>query len=194
MKGEPIELPVILAAFYGMRRSEIVGLKWNCIDFEKKTISIQHVVMDIYLDGHLVTIEKDKTKTKSSTKALPLVKPFEAALIELKEKQKLCGNAYSKDYLEYILRDKMENRIKPGYVSQHFRIVLTKNNLKLIRFHDLRHSCASLQYANGVDLKAIQEWLGHSTITTTANTYTHFDFSKKVQSAEAIMGNYPAQT
>ncbi|MEY8431374.1 tyrosine-type recombinase/integrase [Lachnospiraceae bacterium 48-42] len=51
-----------------------------------------------------------------------------------------------------------------------------------------------MQYANGVDLKAIQEWLGHSTITTTANTYTHFDFSKKVQSAEAIMGNYPAQT
>lgn len=48
-------------------------------------------------------------------------------------------------------------------------------------------------HANGVDLKAIQEWLGHSTITTTANTYTHFDFSKKVQSAEAIMGNYPAQ-
>ena len=54
VKGDPIELPVILAAFYGMRRSEIVGLKWNCIDFEKKTISIQHVVTDIYLDGHLV--------------------------------------------------------------------------------------------------------------------------------------------
>ena len=110
-----------------------------------------------------------------------------------KQQQKLCGNAYNTDYLEYVLRDKMGNRIKPGYVSQHFRIVLTKNNLKLIRFHDLRHSCASLLYANGVDLKAIQEWLGHSTITTTANTYTHFDFSKKVQSAEAIMGNYPAQ-
>ena len=143
MKGEPIELPVILAAFYGMRRSEIVGLKWNCIDFEKKTISIQHVVTDIYLDGHLVTIEKDKTKTKSSTRTLPLVKPFEDALIKLKEQQKqqqkLCGNAYNTDYLEYVLRDKMGNRIKPGYVSQHFRIVLTKNNLKLIRFHDLRH-------------------------------------------------------
>lgn len=197
VKGDPIELPVILAAFYGMRRSEIVGLKWNCIDFDKKTISIQHIVTDIYLDGHLVTIEKDKTKTKSSTRTLPLVKPFEDALIALKEQQrqqqKLCGNAYNKDYLEYVLRDKMGNRIKPGYVSQHFRIVLTKNNLKLIRFHDLRHSCASLLYANGVDLKAIQEWLGHSTITTTANTYTHFDFSKKVQSAEAIMGNYPAQ-
>jgi site-specific recombinase XerD len=84
VKGDPIELSVILAAFYGMRRSEIVGLKWNCIDFDKKTISIQHIVTDIYLDGHLVTIEKDKTKTKSSTRTLPLVKPFEDALIALK--------------------------------------------------------------------------------------------------------------
>lgn len=98
-------------------------------------------------------------KLSSSTRTLPLVKPFEDALIELKEQQKqqqqkLCGNAYNKDYLEYVLRDKIGNRIKPGYVSQHFRIVLTKNNLKLIRFHDLRHSCARLLYANGVDLKA----------------------------------------
>ena len=52
-----------------------------------------------------------------------------------------------------------------------------------------RHSCASLLYANGIDLKAIQEWLGHSTITTTANTYTHFDFSKKIQSAENKKGS-----
>lgn len=93
-------------------------------------------------------------KLSSSTRTLPLVKSFEDALIELKEQQKLCGNAYNKDYLEYVLRDKIGNRIKPGYVSQHFRIVLTKNILKLIRFHDLRHSCASLLYANGVDLKA----------------------------------------
>lgn len=59
VKGNSMELPVILAAFYDMRRSEIVGLKWNCIDFEKKTISIQHIVTDIYLDGHLVAIEKE---------------------------------------------------------------------------------------------------------------------------------------
>jgi len=63
---------------------------------------------------------------------------------------------------------------------------------KYIRFHDLRHSCASLLYAKEVDLKSIQEWLGHSTINTTANIYTHFDFSKKVASANAIMTNFPS--
>ncbi|MFZ7133231.1 MAG: site-specific integrase [Eubacteriales bacterium] len=81
--------------------------------------------------------------------------------------------------------------MKPNYITQHFAIVLKNNGLKKIRFHDLRHSCASLLYANGVSLKEIQEWLGHSDISTTSNIYTHLDFSSKIASAEAIMGVYP---
>lgn len=195
VKGDPVEIPVILAAFYGLRRSEIVGLKWQCVDFVKKTITIQHVVTDIYLDGRKQTIAKDKTKAKSSTRTLPLVEPFEVALVQMYKRQKaekfLCGDSYSQDYLDYILKDKMGERMKPAYISDHFKLILRKNDLRIIRFHDLRHSCASLLYANGVDLKSIQEWLGHSTISTTANIYTHFDFSRKVNSANAILGNYP---
>lgn len=195
IKKDPLEIPVLLAAFYGMRRSEVLGLKWSMIDFEQKTITINHVVTDAYLDGHIIRVVKDKTKTKSSTRTLPLIAPFEASLLKLKEQQAkdmlLCGKSYCKDYLDYINRDKMGERMKPGYISQHFDIIIKNHGLKDIRFHDLRHSCASLLYANEVDLKAIQEWLGHSTITTTANTYTHFDFSKKVQSANAIMAIYP---
>lgn len=195
-QNDPLEIPVLLAAFYGMRRSEVLGLKWDMVDFEKKTITINHVVTDAYIDGHIVRVVKDKTKTKSSTRTLPLVAPFEAALLKLKEQQaedmRICGKSYCRDELEYINRGRTGNRMKPDYLSQHFKIVINKNGLKDIRFHDLRHSCASLLYANGVDLKAIQEWLGHSTITTTANTYTHFDFSKKVASANAILSSFPA--
>ena len=82
--------------------------------------------------------------------------------------------------------------VKPGYLTQHFPLILQKNGMRKIRFHDLRHSCASLLYANGVSLKEIQEWLGHSDISTTSNIYTHLNFTSKVASANAILGVYPS--
>lgn len=194
-KGDPLEIPIILAAFYGMRRSEVLGVKWSSIDLEKKTIRVEHVVTDIYLNGHTIHIEKDKTKSKSSTRTLPLVKPFEEALIrrkaEIEYNMSICGSSYCMEYSDYLNVDKMGNRMKPGYVSQHFKLILQKNGLRQIRYHDLRHSCATLLYDNGVDMKSIQEWLGHSTIATTANLYTHFDYSRKELSANAILANYP---
>ena len=100
-------------------------------------------------------------------------------------------DCYCEDYLDYIYVDAMGKLIKPDYFTQHFDLFLKKNGLKKIRFHDLRHSCASLLYANGVPLKDIQEWLGHSDIGTTSNIYTHLDYSNKISSANAILDVYP---
>lgn len=190
-KGDLIELPVMLAAFYGLRRSEVLGLKWDAIDFEKKTITIRHTVTQTTLDGKSVIIEKDRTKTKSSYRTLPLVKPFEDALLRKKaeqaENRRLCGKCYDKSHLDYINVNEMGKLISPGFLTQHFPLVLERNGMKKIRFHDLRHSCASLLYSNGVALKDIQEWLGHSDISTTSNIYTHLDYSSKVASANAIL-------
>ena len=88
----------------------------------------------------------------------------------------------------------MGRLITPGFLTQHFPLVLERNGMKKIRFHDLRHSCASLLYSNGVALKDIQEWLGHSDISTTSNIYTHLDFSSKVSSANAIVSIFPENT
>ena len=181
-----------------MRWSEIVGLKWDAIDFKRKTISIQYTVTEVNLgdDNGNVIVEKERTKFKKTRRTLPLVKPFEDLLVKMYFEQKrnksLSGNCYCQDYLEFIYVNELGERIKPGYLTQHFPILLKNNNMRRIRFHDLRHSCASLLYANGVSLKQIQEWLGHSDVSTASNIYTHLDYSSKISSAaNAILSVFP---
>ena len=97
---------------------------------------------------------------------------------------------YNYDYEDYIYVNPMGERVKPGYLTQAFPEFLESHGMRRIRFHDLRHSCATLLYVNVVALKDIQEWLGHSDISTTSNIYTHLDFNSKVASAQAIMPYY----
>ena len=189
-RGTPLELPVMLAAFYGLRRSEVVGLKWDAIDFENKTIAIRHTVTAFAEKGRRIEVAADTTKTASSRRTLPLVPAFQTKLAALKEEQEknriLCGRSYCTDYLGYVLVDAMGNRLKLSYISTAFPALLKRNGLRPIRFHDLRHSCASLLLKNGVPMKQIQEWLGHIDFSTTANIYAHLDAGSKLTSAQAM--------
>lgn len=76
--------------------------------------------------------------------------------------------------------------MRANYLTSAFPKFLESHGLRRMRFHDLRHSCASLLLANGVPLKLIQEWLGHSDFSTTANIYAHLDYSAKITSAQAM--------
>ena len=175
-----------------MRRSEVIGLKWDAIDFDNKTITIKHTIQETQVDGKYTLVACDTTKTKSSCRTLPLVDPYEKMLLRMKsnqaENRRLCGSYYNQNYLDYIFVNEIGEIIKPGYVSAHFADVLEKHNMPRIRFHDLRHSCATMLFAQGVPMKEIQAWLGHSTIGTTANIYTHLDENSKINSANAIIG------
>ena len=142
-KGTLIEIPIFLGAFYGLRRSEALGLKWDAIDFQNNTITIRHTVTSCNLDGKHIQIAQDTTKTKSSMRTLPLVPVFKEKLLKLKEQQeeykRVCGRCYNKKYLEYICVDEMGTLISPHYLTASFPKLLEKNNLRHIRFHDLRH-------------------------------------------------------
>ena len=100
--------------------------------------------------------------------------------------RRLCGKSYNREYLGYLCVDEIGNIIRPNYVSEQFPKLLEKNGLRSIRFHDLRHSCASLMVMNGVSMKQVQEWLGHSTFSTTADIYAHLDYKSKQGSAGVI--------
>jgi integrase len=189
LEGDPMRIVVILTAYYGLRRSEVLGLKWDAIDFADKKIVIRHKIIENKLKGG--TLEGlDVMKTKSSYRTLPLIGEIEKYLLDEKERQaemqRVLRNSYNKKYLDYVCVDAVGELIRPQYATEHFKVILKRNNLKIIRFHDLRHSCASLMLANKVPMKMIQDWLGHSDMSTTANIYSHVDIASKVESALII--------
>ena len=190
LRGTKLELPVLVAAFYGFRRGEVMGLKWDAIDFERGTISIKRTVTVTKADGVYREVEQQSAKTKSSLRTLPLVGSFREIFMQVKEAQELnkqlCGNCYNYEYDGFVFVDEMGDRMRMDYLTSQFPKFLERHGLRRMRFHDLRHSCASLLLANGVPLKHIQEWLGHSDFTTTANIYAHLDYSSKISSAQAM--------
>jgi integrase len=155
------------------------------------SLPIDFLPLDFNLDGKSVEFSKDRTKNVSSLRTLPLVPVFREKLLELKKQQEanraLFKRSYRTDFLNYIYVDEMGERIKPGYITTRFPIILEQNHMRIIRFHDLRHSCASLLLVAGVSMKAIQEWLGHNTFATTADIYAHLSFKSKITSANAMI-------
>lgn len=142
------------------------------------------------MDGKYTVIASDTTKTKSSRRTLPLITPVRNMLLALHEQQaankRLCGKSWCKADEEYLCLNAAGERIKPSYLSRQFSNVLEQNGLRHIRFHDLRHSCATLLLSHHISMKQIQEWLGHSDFSTTANIYAHLDAEAKQQSARTI--------
>ncbi len=183
-------VPILLAAYYGLRRSEVLGVRWDSIDFEKKTIAIKHKVINGCAAGQDGLLLMDEMKTKSSRRTLPLLPTPERVLLETKARQeeyrRACRKGYCTKYLEYVCVDSLGNLLSPAFLSVHFSCLLQKNGLRHIRFHDLRHTCASLLVAKGVDMKRIQLWLGHSNFSTTADIYAHLDFASKRETGAVI--------
>ena len=190
LRGTKLELPVLVAAFYGFRRGEVLGLKWDAIDFERGTISVIRTVTTITVDGKQTENEQQSAKTKSSLRTLPLIGSFREYFLQVKEAQELnkqvCGNCYNHEYDGFVFVDELGERMRANYLTSAFPKFLEDHGLRRMRFHDLRHSCASLLLANGVPMKQIQEWLGHSDIGTTANIYSHLDYKSKITSANVM--------
>lgn len=186
IREEPLYPLVKITALYGLRRSELLGLKWDSIDFDANRLTIRHTVSKV-----TKPVEKDKTKNASSFRSFPLVDEakaiFLAAKAAEKENRKLFGKAYHEN--EYVFKWDDGHSYSPDYISQQFAKLLRKYDLPHIRFHELRHSCASLLLNSGFTLKDVQEWMGHADIKMTADIYGHLDTARKQTMAAKLSGS-----
>lgn len=202
-QGDPISVPIFLASFYGLRRSEILGLKWSSIDFQRQTITISTTVVREQNNGRMdVVVRENTTKTDYSLRVLPLCPYTYQYLTQLRQHQQsqqaLCGSCYNPHYLDFVCVDGMGMLLQPDFVSQRFQQILNYHGLRRIRFHDLRHSCATIMLYLGYSMKDIQTWLGHSNYNFTADTYVHSAPEAHVEMAgafsEKICGLMPSSS
>lgn len=163
-----LELPIILASGLGLRISEILGLTWNNIDFNDFTITIDKIT--VRDKGQVILKEP---KTESSIRTISAPKEIILMLKQLKKDRLAAKLRGEKSHRELIFYDKNLNPIAQDVLSKKFRYFLQENNLKHIRFHDLRHSHVTMLIDAKVPIKVISERVGHSNVNTTLNIYSH---------------------
>lgn len=182
--GTEIEIPVTLALTLALRRSEVIGLRWSAIDFENDVVHINHTC--IIQDNKPKYV--DLTKNTSSHADMYLSKSVKEYLKSVKQRQENDKKFYGKGYTDsdYVCRHSDGSLIKPNYVSQNFPKFLEANNLKRIRFHDLRHISGSIVLNSTGDLKLTSEYLRHSSIQVTGDIYSHVDLGRKKAAADIL--------
>ncbi len=189
-KKTNLEFAVYMGAYYGLRREEICGLKWDAVDFQYKTITIKHTVIETSNGKEYQLYLKDTTKNKSSFRTLPLSDQTVDMLLKMKTRQEkmkiLFGNRYNHEFDDYIYVFENGDLVRPGWITACFKRLLEDNNMPHIRFHDLRHSCATLLRHQGVPMEDISKWLGHSNLLTTEQVYAHYDDMKKGGTLKAL--------
>ena len=187
IKGHRFELEMNLALFYGFRRSELLGLRFSVIDFDNNTILVNTKITSSEKEK---LVPKQKMKNDSSYRIMPLLDSIKKLIIQrmerIKKDKHFFKSIYTKKWEGFVCVGENGELIKPDRVTRTFRKLINECGLKKIRLHDLRHSCATLLYEQDIQLKDIQMWLGHSDIQTTANIYSHFDYTRKEKTGKII--------
>ena len=177
---------VYVTLYYGLRKSEALGLRWQAVDFEANTITVNHTVV-----GGSRVIRQDATKSYSSRRTYELLPDVKRMLLRLKAQQedyaRRLGSGYH--HSDYIFTHNNGIPYDPGNLTRSFKRALARHGLPPMRFHDLRHSTASILVDKGWDINSIKEWLGHADIATTANIYAHISHRRKVSLAKSLEGS-----
>jgi len=175
---------IIVLLYTGMRMGELLGLKWNNIDFQNNTLKITNSVVTIKnrsksnkIKTKWIVLDQDSTKTKSGERIIYLNHKATEALQEI---QKINPNS------EYVMSTSNNKIYYPRNLDRMFRNILTRCNIEPCGLHSLRHTFASMLFKKGVDVKTVSELLGHSDVSVTYNTYIHLIKEQKQQAVSLL--------
>ena len=170
-RGTPLDALLLVALTTGMRHGELLALRWADVDFEKGTVFVHRTVSRIGSYG----LVESEPKTKSSKRRIVLPTVATAALqkhqAEQVQAKKIAGDSWQDKGIVFC--DVNGGFLESKTVLRRFRKLLQQANLPRIRFHDLRHSAATILLSMGVNPKEVQERLGHSSIMMTMDVYGH---------------------
>ena len=186
IEGDRLYPLYALAAFAGLRRAELAGLPWSETDLDAGLITVRETRPDDDADP-------DDPKSEAGSRTVALSADT-AALLRAWRKRQLeerlaWGEAWTDSGLVFTKEDGQP--LRPAYLSEHFGMLIRKAALPPIRFHDLRHGSATLSLAAGVDIKVVQEMLGHSTSSFTRDVYTSVVPEIATAAAEAVAAIVP---
>ena len=190
LEDDPIYLPSKFASYYGLRRSEILGIRIEVLDLEKDYFTINHVALqDDSKDAEERVYFLDKTKSKKGTRTLPIFPEIKKDILNKIERIEKCkefyGNTYNHKYDGYLFVHDNGDFILPNYFTKRFGKIIRRNKMKKVTPHGLRHSNATLLHMEGVDIRDLQDWLGHQSIAST-NRYTRSDYQRQLETGKAI--------
>ena len=167
---DPLMYPLLLTTLcYGLRKSEVLGIKWSAVDFEKGQLRIESTIV---AGKHP---EKDKTKTQTSKVAFSLLPEIRAILLKRKQDQAQELLASTGEYTDpvYVFTNRDGRYLSPQATTRRFKKLLAECGLPTMRFHDLRHSTSGILRDEGMRIKELQQWMRHGKIEMTADVYLH---------------------
>lgn len=188
-KDTPIYIHVMIALYTGLRLGEICGLRWEDIDFKNQTITVRRTAQRI--DGRFI-FKEPKTETSKGIISIPdfLVQILKQEKNKQLQNKLIFGEKYVTEYEGFISIWEDGRFKEPDYVTKKFRKILKKqSDIPVIRFHDLRHTHATLMLRSGVDLKIISKRLRHGRISTTADFYSHVDLEMDREALRKLESN-----
>ena len=184
--GHKDEALFVTALMCGLRRGELLGLRWQDVDLDGGRLHVRHALHRVRVPGGPPsTLQLDEVKTEKSRRTIaPLPAQVMAALRAHKARQAETSGVPLPT--AYVFTTINGGRVDATTLAYHYQRLLKKAGLPHFRFHDLRHSCASILLAKGVPPKVIQEMLGHSQISTTMNVYAHVMPNLRQEAADAM--------